>query len=85
MAARYERQPFGYGGLRTAVSFHHLSQKFQGRFAISLLGDECLKDFSLTIDSPPEVESCTINPYENLDQMPVPLGYGCASMLTASF
>jgi hypothetical protein len=48
--------------LRTAISFHHLLQKLQCSLAISLLCDECIKDFSLVINGPPEVVSFAIDP-----------------------
>ena len=55
------------------MAFHCFLQKFQCSLAIPPLCDERLKNLTLVIDRPPEIVNFTIDPNENLVQMPPPL------------
>ena len=56
-----------------AVTLHRFLQEFQCGLAITFLRHECLKNFTLMIDSPPQIMSLAIDPNEDLVQMPFPL------------
>ena len=55
------------------VSLHRFLQNPQRSFAIPLLCDECLKDFSFVINGSPEVVRFAVYPNEHLIEMPPPL------------
>ena len=69
------RQPVGtepvrHNRLWAAVSPYCFAQEPQGGFAISSLCKKRFEDFSLVINSAPEIVDVAIDPNENLIQMP---------------
>jgi len=59
-----------------AVSLHRLLQECKRSPAIPLLRNEGLKNLTFVIHRSPEVVNLTVDPHENLIQMPAPLGPG---------
>jgi hypothetical protein len=58
---------------RAAIAFHRLRQESHGCFAIPLLGDKCLKHFAFVVNCTSKTIDFTIDPHENLIEMPSPL------------
>lgn len=52
---------------------HFISEKFQRRFEIPALCDVAFKHFALVIHCPPEIVGVTVDFYEHLIQMLLPI------------
>ena len=59
--------------MRWAKALHCFSEEFQCRFAVTALGNIAFQHFSFLVNSPPEVVGFTVNLYEHLVQMPLPI------------
>ena len=59
--------------MRVAVTFHRFPEEFQCRFAIPSLGDIAFKHLTLVIYGAPQVVGFTVDLYEHLVQMPLPI------------
>jgi len=58
------------------MPLHLFPEEFQGGFSIPAFGDKGFQDVSCVIDGPPEGVGDTVDLYENLIQMPPPVGQG---------
>jgi len=59
--------------MRVAVTFHRVPEELQCRFAIPSLGDIAFKHLTLVIYGAPQVVGFTVDLYEHLVQMPLPI------------
>ena len=59
--------------MRVAVTFHRFPEELQCRFAIPSLGDIAFKHLTLVIYGAPQVVGFTVDLYEHLVQMPLPI------------
>ena len=66
--------------MRATMPLHRFPEEFQRGFSIPALGDKGFQDFGFVIDGPPERVGDTVDLYENLIQMPPPVGQGPHSL-----
>ena len=59
--------------MRVAVPFHRFTKEFQCGLAIAALGDIAFQHLSLVIYGAPQVVGFTVDLYEHLVQMPLPI------------
>jgi hypothetical protein len=59
--------------MRRTKTLHRFSEEFQCRFAIPALGDIAFKHLTLVICGAPQVVGFTVDLYEHLVQMPLPI------------
>jgi hypothetical protein len=66
--------------MRVTMKIHGFPEEFQCGFLIPAPGDQGFQDFAFVIDDPPEGVGDTIDLFENLIQMPPPVGQGPQSV-----
>jgi len=66
-------QKISHDDMWSTISFHCFPEEFQCRFAIPALGDIAFKHFALVINGPPEIVGFSVDFYEHLVQMPLPI------------
>lgn len=66
-------QPICPDGLGSSVSPHRFFQKFQGRLAVTGLGDYAFQHLTLMVDGPTVVVSHSVDLHVDLVQVPSPL------------
>jgi len=57
-----------------AVAFHDFFEESQSRLAVASLAHKGLQDFTLVINSPPQIMCFTIDEYKHFIKMPTPVG-----------
>ena len=62
--------------MRVTMPLHGFPEEFQCGFSIPTLGHKGFQDCAFVIDGPPEGVGDTVDLYENLLQMPPPVGQG---------